>query len=563
MEEEEVLLQRLADASGDDELHLHDDNNNNSLVGSRYRRVGGKEGLEGFRHRLLVASMPTLLHFNCRPSSNASTTLAVESAELVGLKTDESDMDEAAAQDEHPLSEIAPEDLQALQESLLPHALKEDLMAAATTAPQDNTPIGRPAPPSIHASAGQEMPPNQDMPTPASSLYKLPDAPPPEALQAGGMHMGASRQMSLEAMGGPPPLPAQMRPPPPGMPGLMPGGPHPGFPQVPVVSMPPGGQMHAGFPGATAPPFPPCPWFDPTAITQEEVDELKVSFPSLRVCRPAAENDRNNLAYLTLRNTLIDVYRSNPGQKLTLAECRKHCDGDLAALLRVLSFLERNRLVNFCIDTSQAPTGGLTDTRLRNELAKQWGRTPTCTACDRICLYSFYILSPSAYGASVPLPYLKAAVWCPDCAREAPHNQFLLKVNLPALHVSGGAASWSEPQINVLFDAVESHGSDWIQVSKAVSSVPGNPIRSPRECLAAFLSMPITEPVQAVNVPLKESVPPANAESKGDTTTSQSVESTKESAWDVKEHDPAAVSMGLDILMTAIDVIKGRTTTTM
>eukprot|EP01055_Gregarina_sp_Pseudo9_P001104 Gregarina_sp_Pseudo_9__1103@NODE_171_length_3858_cov_32_301650_g158_i0_p1_GENE_NODE_171_length_3858_cov_32_301650_g158_i0NODE_171_length_3858_cov_32_301650_g158_i0_p1_ORF_typecomplete_len583_score98_53SWIRM/PF04433_17/1_6e14Myb_DNAbind_6/PF13921_6/0_0074Myb_DNAbinding/PF00249_31/0_06_NODE_171_length_3858_cov_32_301650_g158_i013853133 len=530
----------------------------NETEGGAADEAAAREDAAGFLGDM-VATMPTVLHFNCRPGAAANT---VELAELVALKDEANNnvsMDDGDAGGGGEPSDIGEEDLQALRESALPSPLKQELLLQQQPREQ---PAGKPSPPSapgLPLHSRTHTPEQQAVP----SIYKTEDQP--VVNEQPPLHLAQlpPRQMSVppEAMG----LPPMMRPAM-GGPGMMapPQGPpphtHPNFPQVPVVSLlqPPGppGQLrdlHGGFPGATAPPFPPCPWFDPSAITKEEVDELRVSFPSLRVCRPATEGDRNNLAYLTLRNTLIDVYRTNPGQKLTLAECRKHCDGDLAALLRVLSFLERNRLVNFCIDTSQAPTGGMADTRLRNELAKQWGRTPTCTACDRICLYSFYILSPSAYGAAVPLPHLKAAVWCPDCAREAPHNQFLLKVNLPALHVSGGATSWSEPQINVLFDAVETHGSDWIQISKIVSSVPGNPIRSPRECLAAFLSMPITEPVQAMNPPPKcdnketaapEPTPPASK--------------PPQTNWNVQDQDPAAVSLGLEILVTAMELIKKR-----
>lgn len=531
--------------------------------------------------------MPTLLHFNCRPGSTSNT---VELAQLVALKDETENnvnMDDGdtmnladGGEDDEQISEIGDHDLQALRESALPSPLKTELLsqlpADVTHPAKAASPLAAPTATDSRARTPEQqaMAANTGVP----SLYKS-DEGTAESHQPPQQHLHMSqlppRQMSIpaESMGMPPPMPVLRGPPqmaptgqamPHGMMAPPPGPPphtHPNFPQVPVVSLlqstgPPGQlrDLHGGFPGATPPPLPPCPWFDPSAITKEEVEELRVSFPSLRVCRPATEGDRNNLAYLTLRNTLIDVYRSNPSQKLTLAECRKHCDGDLAALLRVLSFLERNRLVNFCIDTSQAPTGGATDTRLRTELAKQWGRTPTCTACDRICLYSFYILSPSAYGASVPLPHLKAAVWCPDCAREAPHNQFLLKVNLPALHVSGGATSWSEPQINVLFDAVETHGSDWIQIAKVVSSVPGNPIRSPRECLAAFLSMPITEPVQAITFPTK--VDDKDSVTAGESSRQKPVTSSGD--WNVRDQDPAAVSLGLDILMTAMELIKKR-----
>lgn len=180
---------------------------------------------------------------------------------------------------------------------------------------------------------------------------------------------------------------------------------------------------------------------------------------------------------------------------------RFNVDGDLAALIRVLSFLERNRLVNFALRPASPSYGAtaaggtaLQSQRLKEELRSHWSRTPTCTSCDRICLYSFYVLSPAVYGGALPLPQLKPAVWCCECAREAPYNQSLLKVTLPALHLSGGISNWSESQISILFDAIESHGPDWLAVSKCVSCIPGNPVRSPRDCLAVFLAMPLAEP---------------------------------------------------------------------
>lgn len=291
-------------------------------------------------------------------------------------------------------------------------------------------------------------------------------------------------------------------------------------------------QRELAAPMQVPPPLPPCPWFDPTAISQEEVDELSSAFPLLKAANPVDPADIPSVAYLQLRNTLIDVYRRNSSQKLTLAECRKHCgeiegiplnenvlsDGDLSVVIRMLSFLERNRLVNYALMPppnvsgqqgfgsslagNLSSTGGIDPVtrKLKEEIRDHWTRTPTCTACDRICLYSFYVLSPNVYGSMLPLSHLHPAVWCSDCAREVPYNQCLMKVNLPPFYMSGGASSWSEQQINVLFDAIEAHVPDWLTVSRIVSRVPGNPTRSPSECLALFLSMPLAESARWVHV---------------------------------------------------------------
>jgi SWIRM domain len=51
-----------------------------------------------------------------------------------------------------------------------------------------------------------------------------------------------------------------------------------------------------------------------------------------------------------IRNFMIEFYRGNPKQYLTITACRRHLSGDVASILRIHSFLEQWGLINYQVD---------------------------------------------------------------------------------------------------------------------------------------------------------------------------------------------------------------------
>lgn len=81
-------------------------------------------------------------------------------------------------------------------------------------------------------------------------------------------------------------------------------------------------------------------WFDITAINIIESRALPEFF-----------NDRNKsktpTVYKTYRDFMVNTYRMNPVEYLTITACRRNLTGDVCAILRVHSFLEQWGLINY------------------------------------------------------------------------------------------------------------------------------------------------------------------------------------------------------------------------
>lgn len=60
--------------------------------------------------------------------------------------------------------------------------------------------------------------------------------------------------------------------------------------------------------------------------------------------------------YMDYRNFMIDTYRLNPVEYLTFTACRRNLAGDVAAIMRVFSFLEQWGLINYQIDPETRPS---------------------------------------------------------------------------------------------------------------------------------------------------------------------------------------------------------------
>lgn len=81
-------------------------------------------------------------------------------------------------------------------------------------------------------------------------------------------------------------------------------------------------------------------WFDITAVNIIESRALPEFF-----------NDRNKsktpTVYKTYRDFMVNTYRMNPVEYLTITACRRNLTGDVCAILRVHSFLEQWGLINY------------------------------------------------------------------------------------------------------------------------------------------------------------------------------------------------------------------------
>ncbi|MCJ1474463.1 hypothetical protein MMC13_003121 [Lambiella insularis] len=90
-------------------------------------------------------------------------------------------------------------------------------------------------------------------------------------------------------------------------------------------------------------------WFDMHAINEIEQKAMEEFF-----------NNRNRsktpAVYKDYRDFMINTYRLNPAEYLTVTACRRNLAGDVCAIMRVHAFLEQWGLINYQVDPDTRPS---------------------------------------------------------------------------------------------------------------------------------------------------------------------------------------------------------------
>lgn len=81
-------------------------------------------------------------------------------------------------------------------------------------------------------------------------------------------------------------------------------------------------------------------WFDMRLIHKEERKSLPEFFNSRNRSKTPA-------VYKDYRDFMINTYRLNPSEYLTVTACRRNLAGDVCAIMRVHAFLESWGLINY------------------------------------------------------------------------------------------------------------------------------------------------------------------------------------------------------------------------
>lgn len=253
--------------------------------------------------------------------------------------------------------------------------------------------------------------------------------------------------------------------------------------------------------------------------------------------------------YKDYRDFMINTYRLNPGEYLTVTACRRNLAGDVGAIMRVHGFLEQWGLINYQVDseTRPAPLGppftghfrvtldapkGLSNLHPGSKpgagaLAPNGGAiTPHATNLDlRKVIYSSTSRNTkptteaeaakvAANGTEPARPQSHSCETCgTDCTRTRYHSLKDGEYTIcPACYVNGRFPStmfsgdfvrlddevfkhgsqgagpdWSDQETLLLLEGIEMYDDDWKAVSDHVAS------RSKEQCIAKFLQLPIED----------------------------------------------------------------------
>ncbi|KAL1920036.1 uncharacterized protein VTP21DRAFT_1182 [Calcarisporiella thermophila] len=235
-------------------------------------------------------------------------------------------------------------------------------------------------------------------------------------------------------------------------------------------------------------------WFSSDAVHEVE----KIALPQFFNGRsPFLTPD----VYKQWRDYMIETYRNDPLQYLTLTTCRKHLQGDLFNISRVHAFLEQWGLINFQAEVeidSPLPKSNSHSTdeeRLYQQVYDAKTRVPLsnndhsqnsnirqyrCSTCSSDCTSTRY-QSVWADGLWI----------CADCFLDGRFSSNSGSGDFIKMEQSESASAgediWSDRETLRLLRAVEAHGDDWSLVAELVG-------RTQEECILRLLQLPIEDP---------------------------------------------------------------------
>ncbi|GBM56771.1 SWI/SNF complex subunit SMARCC2 [Araneus ventricosus] len=196
--------------------------------------------------------------------------------------------------------------------------------------------------------------------------------------------------------------------------------------------------------------------------------------------------------YIAYRNFMIDTYRLNPTEYLTVTACRRNLAGDVCAIMRVHAFLEQWGLINYQVDADSRPTPmGPPSTSHFHVLAD--------TPSGLQPLNPPRTQQPSAAQTMLNLDKGKepSEVKTEDgTAKPNINDNFGLRLDQYAkknAYMKNKAAAtvsreWTEQETLLLLEGLEMYKDDWNKVCEHVGS------RTQDECILHFLRLPIEDP---------------------------------------------------------------------
>jgi hypothetical protein len=179
--------------------------------------------------------------------------------------------------------------------------------------------------------------------------------------------------------------------------------------------------------------------------------------------------------YTAYRNFMVDTYRLNPFDYLSVTACRRNLAGDVCSIMRIHGFLEQWGLINYQIDgKGRSFAMGPPQTNHFNVLVD----TPTGvqpllpskppSAVDHVSKVGESAEQP---GKTTPTPSVDNFGLKGDAYKEA------LDTN----------RKWTEQETLRLLEGIDMHRDDWNRVSQHVET------RNQQECILHFLRLPIQD----------------------------------------------------------------------
>ena len=244
-------------------------------------------------------------------------------------------------------------------------------------------------------------------------------------------------------------------------------------------------------------------WFDYNCIHTVE----RRALPEFFNCKNKSKSAEIYLAY---RNFMVDTYRLNPTEYLTVTACRRNLAGDVCTIMRVHAFLEQWGLVNYQVDADAkpAPMGPPSTSHFHVLVDSPAGIQPLAATAHKSEANNDSATvqentdpmvngKPLATSQILNFPDKKTTSKTDKQNSDLKLNDNLgLKMDQYAKKreyfkkniAATVSREWTEQEILLLLEAVELYKDDWNLVCEHVGS------RTQDECILQFLRLPIEDP---------------------------------------------------------------------
>lgn len=246
-------------------------------------------------------------------------------------------------------------------------------------------------------------------------------------------------------------------------------------------------------------------WFNSKKIHQIERDSLPEFFNT-------SHPSKSPKIYASYRNFMVNAYRLNPNEYLTLTSCRRNLVGDVGSLMRVHRFLNKWGLINYQVNPDfkpaysleKLPNGGLVSLPDCGDFHVQYD-TPRG-------FFPFNTYKPSSENLNVQklkeLMNSKGSLNGGSLNQsgasptaESDKNDFMDLDGLsndnfeqPRKRQKVQTDDWSPKELASLLLGIQKHKNDWYLIAKEVGGK-----RTPQDCIIKFLKLPIEDEFNRVD----------------------------------------------------------------
>mmetsp|Transcript_506 Transcript_506/g.576 ORF Transcript_506/g.576 Transcript_506/m.576 type:complete len:850 (-) Transcript_506:158-2707(-) len=232
-------------------------------------------------------------------------------------------------------------------------------------------------------------------------------------------------------------------------------------------------------------------WFNMSKIHKIEKESLPEFFDT-------THPSKSPKIYINYRNFMINSYRLNPNEYLTLTSCRRNLVGDVGTLMRVHRFLNKWGLINYQVDPNFKPGYALEKLPNGSQIGLPYTGNFHVTYDTPRGLFPFD--THKFNGDRLDIQRLKKLLNLEQAPDQSINNDNMSSgetKNVDDLDKSSSeppqkkrksnSDSWTDKEISKLILGVKDFPNDWYKISKSVST------KTPQECILKFLKLPIED----------------------------------------------------------------------